>query len=219
MACSKTRNLKIRYGIILVSCVALLIVAAPCFFIMAKTPPSGSLLPFRSDQSDEQTFPQSFTKIAKKVIPTVVAINSVMTVYANELWNEQFGNIELKEFFEDRYLHIPLPKEFRQKGSGSGIIVTSDGYILTNMHVVEKAERITVTLADDRSFEANLVGADPLTELAVIKIAADHLPVAQFGNSDSVEIGEWVLAIGNPLELRSTVTAGIVSALGRDINI
>lgn len=219
MACSKTRIQKIRYSMILMIWMALLTIAAPCFLTKAKTTPSQSLLLFRTDQSDELIIPRSFTKIAKKVIPTVVAINSVMTVYTNELWNEQFGNTELREFFEDRSLHIPLPKEFRQRGSGSGIIVTSDGYILTNMHVVEKAERITVTLADDRSFEANLVGTDPLTELAVIKIAADHLPVAQFGNSDSVEIGEWVLAIGNPLELRSTVTAGIVSALGRDINI
>ncbi len=181
--------------------------------------PSSCMGPTEFNQDDFPTVPNSFTNIAKAVIPTVVAINSVIMIYASELWNNQLNNKELRDFWGDQYLNLPLPNEFRQKGTGSGIIVSVDGYILTNMHVVEKAERITVTLSDDRSYEATLIGADPLTELAVIKIDAHNLPVAKFGNSDSVEIGEWVLAIGNPLELRSTVTAGIVSALGRDINI
>jgi serine protease Do len=168
---------------------------------------------------DQLSSSKVFTRVAKVVIPTVVTINSIMMICTSELWKDQFDNKELQEFFGEKYLNFPVPREFRQKGSGSGIIVTKNGHILTNMHVVEKAEFINVTLADNRSFKATLVGADPLTELAVIKIEGDNLPVAELGNSDSVEIGEWVLAIGNPLELRSTVTAGIISAIGREINI
>ncbi len=168
---------------------------------------------------DYLTTSKAFTQVAKAVIPTVVSINSIMMIYASELWKDKLDDQELREFFGDKYLNFPLPREFRQKGSGSGIIVSKDGYILTNMHVVEKAELITVTLADNRSYSAMLVGADPLTELAVVKIDGSDLPVAELGNSDSLEIGEWVLAIGNPLELKSTVTAGIISAIGRDINI
>ena len=162
---------------------------------------------------------KAFSRVALAVIPTVVSINSTMMIYTSELWKDQFDDKELREFFGEKYFNFPVPKEFRQRGSGSGIIVTKKGHILTNMHVIEKAELINVTLADNRSFRANLVGADPLTELAVIKIDGDNLPVAELGDSDSLEIGDWVLAIGNPLELRSTVTAGIISAIGRDINI
>ncbi len=218
MNCCTTRFAKMRLRIVLIAMMALLI-AAPWFAPFASATPSKSQNEGDVKHTDTPAVPHSFTAIAKAVIPTVVAINSVMMIYTSELWNNQLSDKELKEFFGEQYLNIPVPKEFRQKASGSGIIVSAEGHILTNMHVVEKAERITVTLSDDRSFEASIVGADPLTELAVIKIAANQLPVAQLGNSDSVEIGEWVLAIGNPLELRSTVTAGIVSAIGRDINI
>lgn len=162
---------------------------------------------------------QVFTQIAKTVIPTVVSINSIMIIRTSELWKNQFDDKELREFFGEKYFNFPVPREFRQRGSGSGIIVNKNGHILTNMHVVEKAEIINVTLADNRTFEATLIGVDPLTELAVIKIEGNKLPVAELGDSDSVQIGEWVLAVGNPLELRSTVTAGIISAIGRDINI
>ncbi len=162
---------------------------------------------------------KTFTRVAKAVIPTVVSINSIMMICTSELWNNQWDEKELREFFGDKYLNFPIPHEFRQKGAGSGIIISNEGHILTNMHVVEKAELITVTLADNRTFDATLVGADPLTELAVIKIDGEDLPAAALGDSDSLEIGEWVLAVGNPLELRSTVTAGIISAIGRDINI
>jgi len=161
----------------------------------------------------------TFTEVAKAVIPTVVSINSTMTIRTSELWQNQLEEKQLREFFGEKYLNFPIPREFRQRGSGSGIIVSKNGHILTNMHVVEKAEVIKVTLSDNRTFKATLVGADPLTELAVIKIDGKNLPVAELGNSDSVQIGEWVLAIGNPLELQSTVTVGIISAIGRDINV
>lgn len=104
------------------------------------------------------------------------------------------------------------------RGSGSGVIITSDGYIITNHHVINPATNngiIKVVLDDKREFRAKLVGSDPLTDIAVIKIEAKDLPVMPFGDSDNVQIGEWVLAIGNPFQLTSTVTAGIVSAIGR----
>ncbi len=174
-----------------------------------------------SARSNDDIFEASkaFTEVAKSVVPTVVSINSTMMIRTSELWNNKFDDKELREFFGEKYFNIPVPKEFRQKGSGSGIIVSKNGHILTNVHVVENAESITVTLADNRTFKAALTGADPMTELAVIKIEGDDLPVAELGNSDSLSIGQWVMAVGNPLELKSTVTAGIISAIGRDINI
>ena len=161
----------------------------------------------------------AFTQIVKKITPTVVSVHSTMIIRAKDLWRQRFNDDKLKDFLSEGYHNFSLPKEFRQRGSGSGIIVSEKGHILTNFHVIEKAEIIKVTLCDKRTFTAELVGIDPLTEVAVIKIEGDNLPVAALGNSDSCEIGEWVLAIGNPLELNSTVTAGIISAKGRDINI
>jgi len=110
-------------------------------------------------------------------------------------------------------------EEFYHPGSGSGIIISEDGYILTNYHVVEKAREIRVKLFDKREFYASFIGGDPTTDIAVLKIKAQDLPYAYFGDSDSIQIGEWVIAVGNPLNFTSTVTTGIVSALGRDINI
>ncbi|MEZ5023677.1 MAG: trypsin-like peptidase domain-containing protein [Chitinophagales bacterium] len=106
-----------------------------------------------------------------------------------------------------------------QLASGSGVIITADGYIATNNHVVEDADEITVTLNDKREYKAVLIGTDPNTDLAVIKINDKSLEHLSFANSDEVQVGEWVLAVGNPFNLASTVTAGIVSAKGRNINI
>jgi len=161
----------------------------------------------------------SFSEVAKMILPSVVSIFCTKVVKSKSNLNNQENDLDLQKFFGEKYFDYPVPNEFRQKGSGSGIIVTKDGYILTNLHVVENAEMILVKLADNRSFKAILHGADPLTELAVVKIGGKNLPKAKFGNSDSVKIGEWVLAVGNPLELKSTVTAGIVSAIGREIDI
>ncbi len=105
------------------------------------------------------------------------------------------------------------------KGSGSGVIISPDGYIVTNNHVIENAMNITVTLYDHRTFKAKIIGRDPTTDIALIKIDADSLPVLPFGDSDKLQVGEWVLAIGNPFNLTSTVTAGIVSAKGRSVSI
>jgi Do/DeqQ family serine protease len=106
-----------------------------------------------------------------------------------------------------------------QEGSGSGVIISEDGYIVTNNHVIDGSKEIEVTLNDKRTFKATLVGADPNTDIALLKIEAENLPVIIFGNSDALKVGEWVLAVGNPFNLTSTVTAGIVSAKARNINI
>jgi len=161
----------------------------------------------------------SFSDVAKKILPSVVSIYCTKIVKTNNNWENQLDGSELRDFFGEKYFSFPTPREFRQKGSGSGIIVSNDGCILTNLHVVDNAELILVKLSDNRSFNATLKGVDPLTELAVIKISETDLPVAKFGDSDSIKIGEWVLAVGNPLELRSTVTAGIISAIGREVDI
>jgi len=106
-----------------------------------------------------------------------------------------------------------------QRGSGSGVIISDDGYIVTNNHVVENADIIRVILNDNREYKATIIGNDPGTDMAVIKIEEKNLPPIQIGNSDEIQVGEWVLAVGNPFNLTSTVTAGIVSAKGRSINI
>ena len=116
---------------------------------------------------------------------------------------------------------MQMPDNMPQHGSGSGVIISKDGYIITNNHVVSLADEkgIKVILSDKREYTAKLIGTDPNTDIAVIKIEADNLSVASVGNSDNVHVGQWVLAIGNPLGLNNTITAGIVSALGRNINI
>jgi Do/DeqQ family serine protease len=106
-----------------------------------------------------------------------------------------------------------------QQGSGSGVIISSDGYIVSNNHVVEDAETLEVVLNDERTYTAKVIGTDPTTDIALIKIDESNLPTVNFGNSDQVRVGEWVVAVGNPFSLTSTVTAGIVSAKGRSIDI
>ncbi len=160
-----------------------------------------------------QNTSDAFVYISEMVIPTVVTIQSTRLVSASEM--ERFHNREeLKDYFRYR-----IPNEFQQRGSGSGIIVSKEGFILTNVHVVDKSEKLKAILYDNREFNAEIIGLDPLTEVAVIKIEADNLPVANLGDSDQSKVGEWILAIGNPLELRSTVTAGIISAKDREIDI
>jgi len=156
--------------------------------------------------ADASAFNQAFVEVAEKVTPSIVQITVIAKVDEKELQGQN-------PFFQFHDFGVPIPKE--QEGSGSGIIISEDGYILTNNHVVENATKVTVGLHDKRSFEAKVIGTDPLTDLAVIKIKADDLNVAYLGNSDDLKVGQWVMAIGNPLALSSTVTAGIISALNR----
>ena len=127
----------------------------------------------------------------------------------------EFRGTPFEEFFGAPRGQAPR----RQMGSGSGFIISRDGYVLTNNHVVENASRITVVLTDKREFDARVVGRDPNTDVAVLKVDANDLPVARIGNSDALQVGDWVLALGYPLSLGETVTAGIVSAKGRSIGI
>lgn len=154
----------------------------------------------------------TFVRAAEQVIPKVVSISSTKIYYANPAGDD--GTQQ-----QNPPARFRAPQQLRQSGRGSGVILTADGYILTNVHVVDQAQKITVTLSDNRSFDAKIAGLDPLTEIAVIKINAQRLPEAVLGNSDKCAVGEWVLAIGNPLDLHSTVTAGIISAIGRQIDI
>jgi serine protease Do len=105
------------------------------------------------------------------------------------------------------------------QGAGSGVIVSEDGYVVTNNHVIQDASEIEVTLNNNKKYSAEVIGTDPSTDLAVLKIKADNLPAITLGDSDALRVGEWVLAVGNPFNLTSTVTAGIVSAKSRNINI
>ncbi len=148
--------------------------------------------------TDAQGLSDVFRSTAESVRDAVVYIEVIV------------GPMSGGGFFHDR---------LTRQSVGSGVIVTHDGYIVTNFHVIENASRIDVTLDDKREFEATLIGFDSSTDLAVLKVESQNLPFVSFGDSDTVTVGEWVLAIGNPFRLTSTVTAGIVSALSRDVNI
>lgn len=151
-------------------------------------------------EADASTFSKSFIEVAEKVTPVIVQISVVSE----------------REIPHD-FFFFPFDEKGPQKqqGAGSGIIISEDGYIVTNNHVVENATKVEVALYDKRTFQAKVIGTDPLTDLAVIKIDANNLPAAYLGNSDDLKVGQWVMAIGNPISLSSTVTAGIVSAIGR----
>ncbi|NDK57312.1 Do family serine endopeptidase [Pontibacter fetidus] len=158
----------------------------------------------------------NFIKAAQVSTPAVVHVMTEYSVRSSDRYNSPMDPF-LREFFGDGFgERVP---QGPQMGSGSGVIIASNGYIVTNNHVIDRADKIEVVMDDKRKFEATLVGSDPNTDLALLKINADKLPVIRYGNSDDLQVGEWVLAVGNPMNLTSTVTAGIVSAKGRNINI
>ena len=160
-----------------------------------------------------------FVTLAKKLRPVVVNISTTQVAVGSEASAGPFGEENPSGDFWRRFFGGPAPRgPQRQKSLGSGFIIDRDGSILTNNHVVENAEKIVVRLADEREFEAKVIGKDSKTDIAVIKIdAKGNFPVPPLGDSDQLEVGEWVMAIGNPFGLDSTVTAGIVSAKGRHI--
>ena len=165
------------------------------------------------------TVPNSFAALAEQLGPTVVNIQVTKVAPVGDFPEMQVpegpSGEFFRRFFRDR---MPQPQPHRMQGSGSGVIISPDGYILTNNHVVDAAQEVTVTMADKQVHKAQVVGRDPKTDLAVLKIdAKESLPVAPMGNSTDLKVGEWVLAIGNPFGLGHTVTAGIVSAKGRVI--
>lgn len=167
------------------------------------------LAPARQVNYGGTPVPFDFTKAAER------SMNSVVHIKATE---SRQSAIQRQR--QNPFLQFFGGADFGQRsGTGSGVIYTSDGYIITNNHVVDFADEFEVTLHDNREFRARLVGKDESTDMAVIKIDANDLQAIDLGNSDDVKVGEWVLAVGNPFDLTSTVTAGIVSAKGRDINI
>lgn len=166
-----------------------------------------------SSRQHLESLSQAFRDVAKQVSPAVVYISTEQTIkdQRTDQFREFFGDEFFRRFFGD----TPQEREYKRRGLGSGFITNSDGYILTNSHVVAEADKIKVTLADKREFEANIVGADPKSDVAVIKIEGENLPVVRIGDSNAIEVGDWAIAIGTPFGLSQTVTAGIISAEGR----
>lgn len=156
-----------------------------------------------------------FTQVAKKSIPAVVSVK-VDLDYPQQEMEDPFEMFKQDDFWGRFFQQQPRSQQPRKRqGQGSGFIVTKDGYILTNNHIVNGASRILVTLANGKEYAAKVIGQDPSTDIAVIKIDTDNLPYLPLGNSDNLQVGEWVTAIGNPMGLQATLTVGVVSATGR----
>lgn len=191
------------------------------------TPTTAKLVNYSPGNTTDPAPPLDFTYAAEKALPGVVHIQSTQRMSRSASGGQGFDLQQIpapfRDFFRDPQGLQPnrqgAPEEQLQRGSGSGVIIGSDGYIVTNNHVVADADELTVTLQDHRNYPATLIGTDPSTDVALIKIDADDLNTIQFANSDQIKIGQWVVAVGNPFNLESTVTAGIVSAKGRSINI
>jgi serine protease Do len=189
---------------------AALVMAGPAMEAMAKSVSTDT--------------PGSFSELAKQAAPSVVNISSVIVIKTGRSSQQMpyqenpFGEDDPFGDFFRRFFQDQIPRDYRQTGLGTGFIIDKDGYILTNNHMVEGADEITVTLADKREFTAEIIGRDSKTDLALIKIEeAKDLQPLPLGDSDKLEVGDWVIAIGNPFGLENTVTAGIVSAKYRQI--
>lgn len=167
-----------------------------------------SKVAYKVDENGE-VVPLDFTTAAEKVMPAVVHIRSTQETRQDR--SQGYDMDPFREFFG--------PRMRPSQSAGSGVIINEDGYIVTNNHVVQDADIVEVTLYDNRNYKAEVIGTDPDTDIALIKIEEKGLPYLSFVNSDKAKIGEWVLAVGNPFNLNSTVTAGIISAKGRNINI
>ena len=179
-------------------------------------------LPLDSASSQQNDF-QSLSPLVKELSPSVVNISTTsVSERRNPRGNNPFGergNDPFDEFFEKFFGDSPQSQQ-RRKGLGSGVIFSEDGYIITNNHVIEKATDITVILENGDNYKAEVIGTDPKTDLALLKIEPKYrLPAVRFGNSDRLDIGDWVLAIGNPFGLGHTVTVGIISAKGRSLGL
>jgi serine protease Do len=158
---------------------------------------------------------QAMVEVVAAIKPSVVNISSTRTMRGRGMSSPFFNDPFFKRFFGDGSRFFEMPREYKQSGLGSGVIVDKDGYILTNNHVVKDADEIKVKLSDEREFKGKIIGVDPKTDLAVIKIDSNHLPVIKLGDSDKLQVGETVIALGSPFGLSHTVTSGIVSATGR----
>lgn len=158
---------------------------------------------------------QAMAEVAAAVKPAVVNISSTKTIKMSGIQSPLFDDPFFRRFFGDEFGQFRRPREHKESGLGSGVIVDKDGYILTNNHVIKDADEIKVKLSDKREFKGKVIGTDSKTDLAVIKIDSNHLPLLRLGDSDKLRVGETVIAVGNPFGLNQTVTSGIVSATGR----
>ncbi|HNP29951.1 MAG TPA: Do family serine endopeptidase [Nitrospirales bacterium] len=215
---NETRELKVSHllwlmriaGLAMATWIGCAGILAVCMEMNTTAAWAGERTQSAPEQLEEKTVKEGgFADVAQSVTPAVVNITATIDII-----DSRGGGVPLPfgGFGEGQQ---PPGISKRQKGSGSGVILSSDGYIVTNNHVIAQSRDLLVTLPDAREFPARVVGADPETDLAVIKIQAEHLPVIPWGNSSSLAVGQYVLAIGNPFGLNSTVTLGIVSALDR----
>jgi serine protease Do len=202
---------------------SLLVVLAALTFTFISTPCFA-----RGDSSGDAAildrYSKAFVNVVKKAKPAVVHIKVEKTTtknyHNNQRKDEMFNHPFFEQFFGPQFRQQqkqPRQREYKQRGQGSGFIISKDGFILTNNHVVEDADSIKVILSDKREFEARVVGTDPQTDVALLKIEdPSNLPVLPLGDSSELEVAEWVIAIGNPFGLSQTVTVGVVSATGRN---
>ncbi|MHC4682195.1 MAG: DegQ family serine endoprotease, partial [Planctomycetota bacterium] len=189
------------------------------------------VVPFSALAEDQESIAalrmmgKAFATIAEEASPAVVGLRAERTAAQD---SSTYRNWPFDEDLFDFWFRQPSPRErspqrrYRERpvtAMGSGFIISPDGYILTNNHMVGDAEKVEIELADDRKFTAKIIGTDPVSDVAVVKIDAEDLPYLELGDSDALEVGEWVLAIGNPLSFSHTVTAGIVSAKGRSVGL
>jgi serine protease Do len=157
----------------------------------------------------------SFAAVAKQVTPVVVNISTTRVIQTPSFQSPSEQDPFFRFFGDEFFKQFEVPRQRREQSLGSGVIVRSDGYILTNNHVVEKASEIKVLLSDKRDFKGKIIGTDPKTDLAIVKIDVKNLPTIPWADSDRLQVGDYVLAVGNPFGLNQTVTMGIVSAVGR----
>jgi len=183
---------------------------------------TGLMLTLSQERALAKSGPPDFVELSKQMKPTVVNIGTEKTIKTQRrqqrpFGGSPFGNDPFQEFF-DRFFDDQLPQGYKQRSLGSGFVISEDGYILTNNHVIDGADDIKVKFDDGRELKGEIKGTDPKLDLALIKVnTKDKLKTAELGDSDAIEVGEWVMAIGNPFGLSETVTAGIVSAKGRVI--
>jgi serine protease Do len=186
--------------------------------ICALAPLAANSAPSNDAIEQARLLSSAFESVATEITPSVVTISSIAKPKPGKAAapNDQFIE-RFREFFGDELPFQVPPEGGMQQGLGSGVIVDNNGHILTNAHVIDKADEVTVRTADERTFKAEVIGTDPRSDLAVIKVKAKNLIPAQLGNSDDLKIGEWVVAAGNPFGLSNTITSGIVSAKGRSL--
>src|SRR6266851_110775 len=189
------------------------VTAATIGRLPGENPPATVKMVSRSEAAASR----GYASVVKRVLPAVVNISSskVVKTGMSSMRGPQGMDPFFRQFFGDDFRNFAVPKERREKALGSGVIVSPEGYIITNNHVVEGATEVTITLHDKREFKARVVGTDPKTDVAVLKIDGSNFPVLTLGDSSKVEAGDIVLAVGNPFGVGQTVTQGIVSATGR----